>query len=374
MKVILIDDEKLAIDSLVGILQRIGKVQIIGTYTNPIEALNNLQGGEVDAVFLDNEMGQYNGIQIAKEIKRKYPQIHIVFVTAYREFAIEAFEVRAVDYLLKPVTETRIRETLARLTENSQQENDDTLGTNPSLKVHVMGSGKLRDQNEIETKWRTKKVKELFFYLWHHSPNAIHRTRIIEDLWTEQHGENAAQLMHTTLYQLRKVLRNAGFKKPVKLVNERYLLDISLESDSAQIEAIFAASIFTTNEIQKLLDIYQGDYMEEESYPWAIAKQHQLKAAFLTALETYVQEQMEKGEETLLMEICLDKMVTLEPYNDRYIYTAIDYYGKKKDLRTIVKITNRFQEMWEKELGIEIPQKVTGIYEKYIHERKQDVK
>lgn len=374
MKVILIDDEKLAIDSLKLVLQRIGQVQIIGTYTNPMEALESLCDGEVEAVFLDNEMGKYNGIQIAKEIKRKHPEIHIVFVTAYKEFAIEAFEIRAVDYLLKPVTETRLRETLARLTENSKQEHGSTQIDHPKLIVNVMGNGKLYDNKGVEAKWRTRKVKELFFYLWHHYPSAVHRTRILEDLWSEQYKDNATQLMHTTLYQLRKVLRNAGFKKPVKLVNEKYMLDVDMESDLEKMEELLSLPVFTKVEIEELLQIYQGDYMEEESYTWANAKQHQLKATFLTTLETYIHEQMKNGKETLLMELCLDKMIAFEPYNDRYIYTVIDYYGKKKDLKTVIKATEKFKEIWSRELGIDIPKEITMIYEKYTHQIKNDAK
>lgn len=375
MKVILVDDEQLSNDLLKLLLQRIGGVEVIGTYTNPMEALESLESEMVDTVFLDNEMGQYNGIQIAKKIRQKYADINIVFVTAYEKFAIDAFEVRAADYLLKPVIEARLRETLNRLTIHTQPPRDvpepkqeDEL----MLYVNIMGSAELRDNKENEVKWRTRKVKELFFYLWHHSPNAVHRNRIIEDLWPEQFQENAIQLMHTTLYQLRKTLRDAGFKAPIKLINERYVLQVEVKSDLEALEHLVNSPTLTSEEIEDMIHLYQGDYVEEESYPWAIQKQAQLKVIFLTKLETYVKREMQANRYTLLVELCLDQMILLEPYNERFIYLLIDYYGNKGNLQKIIAINEKVEKVWIQELGVQPPNDLIEMTRKYLNGIKQD--
>lgn len=375
MKVFIIDDEQLAVDSLKGMLERIGRVQIAGTYTNPIEALEDLDYQRVDAVFLDNEMGPYNGIQVAKDIKAKHPEINIVFVTAFEKFAVDAFAVRAVDYLLKPVGESRLKETLNRLQELDGRDEEMTgLTDSPMLIINVMGSVKLRDNRGNEVKWRTKKVKELFVYLWDHYPSGVHRSRILEDLWPEQYAENAAQLMHTTLYQLRKILRNSGFQRPIQLVNEKYVLNVDGKSDMEKIEQVLASKKMTTTEIERIIHLYVGDYVEEEGYTWASYKQRQLKTVFLTTLEAYVREEIGSDNLSLLVELCLEKMVELEPYNEHYAYLLIDYYGKKKNLQKIIKVADHFENVWKKELDIEIPKEITNIYHKYIQRLAIDTK
>lgn len=375
LKVILIDDEQLSNDLLKLMLQRIGGVEVIGTYTNPMEALESLKDQMIDTIFLDNEMGQYNGIQIAKKIRKTHPEINIVFVTAYEQFAVDAFEIRAADYLLKPVIQARLKETLNRLKEKTpalQEVQEPMEEDNLLLNLNVMGQAQLRDHKGNEMKWRTRKVKELFIYLWHHSPNAVHRTRIIEDLWAEQLQESATQLMHTTLYQLRKSLRDAGFKVPIKLINEKYVLQVTVKSDLEELERLFHKSSLTDEEIETMIHLYAGDYVEEESYSWAVPKQAQLKIIFLTMLETYVKKEMQANRYTLLVELCLNKMISLEPYNERFIYLLIDYYGNKGNLQKIIAINEKVEKVWIQELGVQPPKDLIDISRKYLNDIEID--
>lgn len=369
LKVILIDDEWLAIESLKKTLLKIGGIQIVGTYTNPMDALRHFNDQVIDVVFLDNEMGQYHGIQIAQEIMTKHSEVQIVFVTAHEQFAIDAFAVRAVDYLLKPVSTERLKETLHRLSEQKKPKPVDKQVSNVQnedvLRLNVMGNAMLQNSKEREIKWRTQKVKELFLYLWHHTPEAVHRTRIMEDLWPEQFKEKATQLMHTTLYQLRKALRGSGFKAPIKLVNEKYVLEVKVVSDLETIEQLLNRTQMTNEQIEKAILLYQGDFIEEENYSWAIQKQTQLKALFLTTLETFIQEEIKNNHLTQLVEKCLEKLVELEPYNEQYIYLFIDYHEKKENPQKVIQLVQRFEEVWVRELGINTPKEIIRIYRKY---------
>src|SRR5699024_5530195 len=103
MKVICIDDEPIILDFLTIQLKKIKNIEIVGAYTKSDEGLEQVLTNDVDIVFLDIRMPEMTGMEIASEILNHKPNIFIVFVTAYEHYAVEAFEMEAVDYLLKPI-------------------------------------------------------------------------------------------------------------------------------------------------------------------------------------------------------------------------------------------------------------------------------
>lgn len=167
MKVILIDDEQLALDVLEIQLLELGGIEVAGKYTNPIQALHDIKKLKVDVVFLDMEMPQIHGLNFAENLLTAVDNLEIVFITGHPQFALEAFEVNAIDYLLKPVIYTRLEKTINRLKERIQlyKEPDHH---HEYLTAHSMGNFQLYFGQNQEVKWRTKKVKEFFIYLWVH--------------------------------------------------------------------------------------------------------------------------------------------------------------------------------------------------------------
>lgn len=119
LKVLLIDDERPALDELGFLLERDPRVRSVQTTDSATEALRILHDTDVDAVFLDIQMPGLNGLELAQVLARfKHPP-PIVFVTAHDEHAVEAFDLRAVDYILKPVREERLAEAIRRVLEGS---------------------------------------------------------------------------------------------------------------------------------------------------------------------------------------------------------------------------------------------------------------
>src|ERR671930_2595518 len=108
LRAVLVDDEQLARDELGFLLGRVGGVEIIGQAGNGVEALTTIDRLQPDVVFLDVQMPGLTGFEVARRLLDTRAASHIIFVTAYDQHAIEAFEVNAVDYLLKPVEQTRL--------------------------------------------------------------------------------------------------------------------------------------------------------------------------------------------------------------------------------------------------------------------------
>jgi two-component system response regulator LytT len=108
LRAVLVDDEQLARDELGYLLGRVGGIEVIGQAGNGVEALTTIDRLQPDVVFLDVQMPGLTGFEVARRMADKQAPSHIIFVTAYDQHAIEAFEVNAVDYLLKPVDPQRL--------------------------------------------------------------------------------------------------------------------------------------------------------------------------------------------------------------------------------------------------------------------------
>ncbi|MDE2302399.1 MAG: LytTR family transcriptional regulator DNA-binding domain-containing protein [Sphingomonadales bacterium] len=114
IRTILVDDEKLAIQGLQLRLEKFADVEIIDTCANGREAIRKIKTERPDLVFLDIQMPGFDGFSVVKGVMEIEPPL-FVFVTAYQEHAVRAFEANAVNYLMKPVDEDRLADTLDRV-------------------------------------------------------------------------------------------------------------------------------------------------------------------------------------------------------------------------------------------------------------------
>lgn len=122
IKTVLVDDEKPALDELVYLLQAYDNIEISGAYTNPLAALEAIHRSPVDVVFLDISMPEMDGFMFAETLLKFTPSLLIVFATAYDEHAIQAFDIHAIDYILKPLIEGRLDRTIKRIEEQLKKQ------------------------------------------------------------------------------------------------------------------------------------------------------------------------------------------------------------------------------------------------------------
>ena len=114
LRAVLVDDEQLARDELGYLLGQVGGVEIVGQARNGVEALTTIDRLQPDVVFLDIQMPGLSGFEVARRLVQGGAPAHIIFVTAFDQHAIEAFEINAVDYLLKPVDQARLELSVER--------------------------------------------------------------------------------------------------------------------------------------------------------------------------------------------------------------------------------------------------------------------
>lgn len=112
-----IDDEPLALNVIEHFCKQASGIQLVKTFTQPREALQHLEKFPADLLFLDINMPSLNGIDLYKSLKQ---DTMVIFTTAYSEYAVESYELSAIDYLLKPFTQDRFEQALAKAREYFQ--------------------------------------------------------------------------------------------------------------------------------------------------------------------------------------------------------------------------------------------------------------
>jgi len=115
IKALVVDDERLARKDLTGMLARIPGIQVVGEAQDVPSAIKAIETLGPDVIFLDIQMPGQSGFDLVEQVSFK-----IIFVTAYNEFALRAFEINALDYLMKPVTPERLEKSLERMHQSGQ--------------------------------------------------------------------------------------------------------------------------------------------------------------------------------------------------------------------------------------------------------------
>ena len=248
MKVLLVDDENL---QLVRLESEAKKVFHVDTdfliFSNPLEALKECKNQKVDIAFLDIEMPGINGIQLAKELKKINPTINIIFVTAYDNYALDAYKIHASGYLSKPVKASKIQQELDALRFPVELDG--------KKKIQIKSFGNFEAfHNGEPIRFSYKKSKELFAYLIDREGAAININELNAVLWEEDHPSYLRNLIADIQQTLSSIDCGDVF---VKRYNECYIDVEKVDCDAYEYKK------GNPNAIR----MYRGEYMNQ--YSWA---------------------------------------------------------------------------------------------------------
>ncbi|WP_150269974.1 response regulator [Paenibacillus tepidiphilus] len=360
MKAILIDDEKPALQHLERLLLKDGRLEIAGKYTSARLGLQHLQREKADIVFLDIGMPEMNGLEAAEHIAVLDRSIRIVYSTAYSEYAVEAFELNAVDYLLKPVTSQRLGKTLERLVDNGAQEEPPAAAVQAGRQQSILCFKRLEFQDSREPdrklQWRTSKAQEVFALLLHHQGQWILKDTIVDLVWPDFKPEKALTNLHTTVYHIRRLLKIWDMDVVVEFSQERYRLVMrNVQLDTQQFEAGWQGTAVQTEEEwgrrEAVLALYRGDYLGEHHYGWAEHRRKELQTR-------YLQMSLRSAEYELAVlrpRQALDRLLALQdydPYSEDTCRLILRSYVDIGDFIGFRKHYDKYKELLESELGI----------------------
>lgn len=294
MKVILVDDEYYALQGLRLELEQYKELEIVGLYTKSLEFLEKVEALEPDIVFLDIEMPIMNGFACAERLIEigKVPQI--IFVTAYDQYAIRAFEVNALDYILKPVVPERLQKTINRI-----------LGKNEIRKMQEVQFNCFRQFSisigGIETvlSWRTKKAEELIAFLICEEGAYVLKEKLAEALWPDLDLQKGLSNLYLTHYYVKKMEQKKGLRIPIE--SKRGRMRICLNSEQCDVfqfnDLIKKAEEKSGKEELDCLEsaflMYKGMLMENQYYPWITVYQQVYELRYMELIQKLVRNCVE---------------------------------------------------------------------------------
>lgn len=249
MEILLVDDEELQLIRLEKEAKKVfSSDNHIFTFLNSLEAYEFAKSHQIDIAFLDIEMPELNGLQLAKNLKKINPFINIVFVTAYDNYALDAYRLHASGYLSKPVSYKQIEEEMANLRNTVEIKSD------KKLTVKCFGNFEIFYAGE-PVKFSYRKSKEVFAYLIDREGASININELNAVLWEEDHKSYLRNLIADIIQTLKSYKCDDVF---FKRHNECYIDISKINCDAYEYKRNNPDAIRA----------YRGEYMNQ--YSWAI--------------------------------------------------------------------------------------------------------
>jgi two-component SAPR family response regulator len=281
MKAVIVDDEYYSLEGLRMELEDIGGIEVAGVYEDGQRLLEEIGIINPDIIFLDIEMPKLNGFEILERLLEIGVTPNVVFVTAYSHYAVKAFEINAIDYIVKPVVKDRLLKTLERIKPEIRQKDKHKVEINCFMHFSIVVDGK-----EINAGWRTRKAEELIAYLLCRKGKFISKDKIAEALWPDLDGEKSVSNLYLAYYYIKKQESKAGVKIPIE--SERGKMRIRLEGidcDLVNFCGLVEASsdLNSPNRIEMMeraVELYKGNLLEDAYYSWAVDFQQKCEIEF----------------------------------------------------------------------------------------------
>ncbi|WP_342514560.1 response regulator [Sporosarcina sp. FSL K6-1522] len=365
---VLIDDEELTLQYMTSKLTKLGTINIIKTFTNAQDFLNDMKRLHFDVIFLDIEMPGMNGLELATRIHEWNPAIYIVFVTAHRDYAIQAFDLGSIDYLVKPILTPRLEKTIKRIQTHMQTSAQRALpkqSITPSLKVECFDEFVTYHHDE-PVKWKTTKTKELFAFFMTHLHTHVNRDTIIDLLWPGHDYHKAKIQLHTSISYLRKTLDSLDYSQALTFSNQSYALELDdFQCDAIEFEQMMDQHPVVTQQniqaFEQTVQQYRGGYMERNSYEWATIKAQSIHQKLLQLLQSMI-DYFTTHKDLAKKQHYLHMLLTHNPYSDHTLQQLMRHYIEIGNRGDAVKVYKDFSTMLMKDIGISPDQVSQEIY------------
>ena len=247
MRILLVDDEDLQLLRLNNEVKKVLSDAEILSYNSSLDALKDNRNTKIDIAFLDIEMPGLNGIRLAKELKKANPQVKIIFVTAFDNYAMDAYKIHASGYLSKPVKADKIKEEIEALRY--------PIELAPKKKIQIKCFGNFEAfYNGEPIRFSYKKSKEVFAYLVDREGSAININELNAVLWEEDHPSYLRNLIADIQQTLKAIGCDDVF---IKCHNECYIDVEKVDCDAYEYK----------KDNPNAVRMYRGEYMIQ--YSWA---------------------------------------------------------------------------------------------------------
>ncbi|MDF9845308.1 MULTISPECIES: response regulator [unclassified Paenibacillus] len=375
MKVVIIDDEKAMHLILKRMLAKVAEVEVVGTFADTAAAYAYITANEVDLILADISMPRENGLEFARRLRESGKDTKLVYITSHKDHALSAFEVYAFDYIVKPVVQERLTQTVQRAMaqvrlERATQSTLEEPGS--EVQVNCLGGMEMQSAAGLKTKWKSKKSAEVFAYLLTHKGRLVSRSRLIGDIFDGMPQKNAEVYLNTTIYQLRKLLDTFGLKKNLHSDSQHYGLSLSgvrvdmliFEEGCRAMTVINETNVKAAIELEQL---YRGDLFGDLGFAWAwheIERLSQMYTAFTRRLCAALLEQEDVGAATRL----LLKLLSRNELDEESLMLLLTASARLKNKEAMNRQYSQFAETLRAEIGVSPSLEVKSLYAQLLAE------
>lgn len=362
---VVVEDEKPILDLMKILISRNENLNVIGEFTSSKEALLNIPKLNPDVVFLDVEMPGMNGIELAREITKYNENLEVIFVTAYEKYAVEAFKVNAINYILKPITEEEINFTVARLLKKYPKAVHDRKEKRYGL--YCLGNLKLYEGSKnLEIKWPTAKTEELFSFLIYHKGENANKWNICETLWGSKDPDSAEHNLHNTIYRLKSTLKKFGINNVIQYETKGYRINLNdFYCDAFEFEN-FSNKIVKINdknieEYEKIITLYKGNIYGDKDYIWALDWQEKLRNSFSDLIKASYPYYIEQKKYSKVEEH-LKRLIQINPFDEEAHELLQKVYYFMGDRLKLVNHYEQLRNILKKELNIDVKESTKKLH------------
>lgn len=252
MNIIAVDDEKLALDTLVDSIKRTAPTAAVVGFRRPEDALEHVRENPCEIAFLDIKMRGMTGLELARRLKDVRGDINIIFVTGYSEYTMDAFRLYASDYLLKPATPDAVKQALEHLRTpvRPPQKHKLRLQCFGNFEVYVDGRPLV---------FGRAKAKELLAYLVDRMGASVTMGELVAVIWEDGADTSSRQSnLRNLIADLKNVLSDAGAGNIILKSRNSIAIDC---------EAVDCDYYDFLRHIPYAVNAYHGEYMTQ--YSWA---------------------------------------------------------------------------------------------------------
>lgn len=363
MKAIVVDDEELTALHISKLLEK-QDIDVLGYFINPHEGMEAITRQRPDVVFLDIEMAELDGLEMAEKIQSGAHECEIVFITAYNQYAIEAFSVNALDYLLKPVTAAELARAVERARKRRLSISPTALaheGSNPSLRIGLFGHVYLYINGRQEpVRWLTVKCAEIFaFMLLHRDERELSKGKLMEAIWPDKDREKAYINLRSTISRLNKTLRENGAGIAVISGDNGYQLSCGgaeLEVDAFRLErlALGPGGIDSAGAevCYELLTSCRGMLLEDFEGEWCLPLRLAYQRYFIGMAQKLLMHYEAMNEAPLKLLNITERLIDYEPYDEKLREKVLMLHFSLEGWKGAEKYYKEYKKLLQKELGI----------------------
>ncbi|MGO4693838.1 response regulator [Paenibacillus sp. 2TAB26] len=354
-RAVIIEDEKPILELMKVILGRNTNYTIVGAFTNPIEALEKMEDIKPDVAFIDVEMPKMNGLELARKVRALTIQTEIVFTTAYKNYALDAFGVEAIDYILKPVTPSTIERVTERLV-NRQRATTMVIPQKDLFMIQCFGGFEVRNSEGVPVHFRTRRAEELFAYFLCHSGRNISKWQVMDLLWPDMPEERSSSNLYNTIYLMKKILKENELGMSIRKMNDGYMMETGNQMYDAlafqRSNVSFAEGKLDREQMEYLCALYRGPLLDGKTYLWKIPLEEAYFKQYSTMTKKLVEDDLLSNDWNQA-EHRLDKYLAVYPLHEEMNQLMIDIYERQGNREKMLRLYTKYERVSREELGIE---------------------